>query len=276
MTHWTLHRTHTTARGTVRWDRFGSGDPVVLLHGTPFSSYVWRDVARALAATHEVYVWDMLGYGISEQRDGQDVSLAAQTDVFADLLDLWDLPAPAVVAHDVGGAVALRTHLLRGAAYRRLALVDAVALAPWGSPFFRLVGEHTPVFEALPAPLHEALVRAYVSSAARGALPPPVLDALVAPWLGERGQAAFYRQIAQADQRHTEQVRPRYPELDLPVLVCWGEQDAWIPPERGRELAALIPGARLRILRGAGHLVQQDAPAQLTAALVEFLAERDG
>src|SRR5690606_6915624 len=113
-------------------------------------------------------------------------------------------------------------------------------------------------------------------SAARGALPPPVLDALVAPWLGERGQAAFYRQIAQADQRHTEQVRPRYPELDLPVLVCWGEQDAWIPPERGRELAALIPGARLRMLRGAGHLVQQDAPAQLTAALVEFLAERDG
>lgn len=273
MTHWTLHRTHTTARGTVRWDRFGSGDPVVLLHGTPFSSYVWRDVARALAATHEVYVWDMLGYGISEQRDGQDVSLAAQTDVFADLLDLWDLPAPAVVAHDVGGAVALRTHLLRGAAYRRLALVDAVALAPWGSPFFRLVGEHTPVFEALPAPLHEALVRAYVSSAARGALPPPVLDALVAPWLGERGQAAFYRQIAQADQRYTDEVQPLYPNVEIPVMVCWGENDTWIPVTKAYELTDALPGARLRTIPDAGHLVQEDAPAELLSALWEFLHE---
>ncbi|UOE21794.1 alpha/beta hydrolase [Thermobifida halotolerans] len=275
MTDWTLHHTHPTAHGVVRWDRFGSGAPVVLLHGTPFSSYVWRDVARALAATHQVHVWDMPGYGISEQRDGQDVSLAAQTEVFVELLRVWDLAAPVVVGHDFGGAVALRAHLLHGVDYRGLALVDAVALAPWGSAFFRLVGENTRVFEELPAHLHEALVRAYVASAGHGTLPEPVLDALVAPWLGERGQPAFYRQIAQADQRHTEEVRPRYGEIGLPVLVCWGEEDTWIPLERGRELAALVPGARLRVLHGAGHLVQQDAPAQLTAALAEFLAALD-
>jgi hypothetical protein len=52
---------------------------------------------------------------------------------------------------------------------------------------------------------------------------------LVAPWLGSDGQQAFYRQIAQADQAHTDEIEPRYRELDLPVLVVWGQEDTWTP-----------------------------------------------
>lgn len=187
----------------------------------------------------------------------------------------WDrfggLNRPKVVAHDVGGAVTLRAHLLGGARYERLALVDVVALAPWGSPFFRLVGEHAPVFAALPPSLHEALVRAYVTSASSRTLPPEILTALVAPWLGDAGQPAFYRQITQARQRHTDEFADRLDQIDVPVLVCWGTEDAWIPAAKGSELTGRIPGARLRWLSDAGHLAQFDAPAQLTAALTEFL-----
>jgi pimeloyl-ACP methyl ester carboxylesterase len=50
-----------------------------------------------------------------------------------------------------------------------------------------------------------------------------------------------------------------------------GEDDTWVPVERGRELAARIPGAQLRVIPGAGHLVPEDRPAELTAALFEFL-----
>lgn len=268
---WPLPEAFETREGLVRWNRLGSGPPVVLLHGTPFSSVVWRAVARSLAATHEVFVWDMLGYGASDKHDGQDVSLAAQGRIFADLLAQWELTAPSVVAHDFGGAVALRAHLLHAAVYDSLALVDPVALAPWGSPFFRLVRENAPVFAQLPPNLHRALVEEYVRGASHTGLLPGVLESLVRPWLGEDGQPAFYRQIAQADQRYTDEIEARYGEIDLPVLVCWGTRDEWIPPERGYQLAARIPGARLRLLDGAGHLVQEDTPAQLTAELVRFL-----
>jgi pimeloyl-ACP methyl ester carboxylesterase len=152
-----------------------------------------------------------------------------------------------------------------------LALVDVVALAPWGSPFFRLVRDHPEVFSALPAALHEALVRAYVASASSTQLAPDVLTALVEPWLGDAGQSAFYRQIAQADQRYTDEFEDRLVEIDMPVLVCWGTEDAWIPAAKGEELAARIPGARLHWLHGAGHLGQENAPAQLTTALTDFL-----
>ncbi|MET7797218.1 alpha/beta fold hydrolase [Streptomyces decoyicus] len=295
MTQWLLDRTFRSSSGDeVRWavlgeehseqgeqrERGEQGDEgdapaVVLLHGTPFSSYVWRGVARALAARHRVLVWDMPGYGASEMRDGQDVSLGAQARVFGELLAHWELDGeaarPAVVAHDFGGCVALRAHLLHGARYERLALVDPVALAPWGSPTYRLLGAHPEVFRQLPPALHQALVREYVSSASHPGLHPAVLDRLVEPWCTPEGQSAFYRQIAQNDRRFTDEIQARYGEIELPTLICWGAQDTWIPVAKGHELAYHIPGSRLHVIEGAGHLVQEDAPAELTAALAEFV-----
>ncbi|MGY4920066.1 alpha/beta fold hydrolase [Streptomyces sp. 900116325] len=272
MTEWQLTERFSSTSGDVRWDRLGQPgqQPVVLLHGTPFSSYVWRAVARSLARDYQVFVWDMPGYGLSQKSAGQDVSLAAQGRVFTELLGHWGLQEPLVVAHDFGGTVALRAHLLHGAGYQALALVDPVAIAPWGSTFFRLVGEHAKVFEQLPPALHHALVREYVGSASSPGLHPAILDRLVQPWLGDLGQAAFYRQIAQADQRYTDEVQGRYAEISIPTLVCWGQNDTWIPMAKGRELAALIPDARWEPIADAGHLVQEDAPAQLTAALIAF------
>ncbi len=255
-----LNEEFVTPDGVVRWARIGAGRPVVLLHGTPFSSLVWQNIATDLAEDHEVFVWDMLGYGRSEMKQGQDVSLRAQAKIFADLLAEWGLARPHVVAHDFGGAVALRAHLLHGAEYAALGLLDPVAVAPWGSPFFRLVQEHAAVFERLPGNLHEALVREYVRSASSPGIAPDVLDGLVSPWTGAAGQPAFYRQIAQADQRYTDEIEPRYGEIEIPVTVCWGMDDEWIPPARGVQLAAAIPGAELHQVPEAGHLVQLDTP----------------
>jgi pimeloyl-ACP methyl ester carboxylesterase len=256
----------------VRWSRRGSGPPLVFCHGTPWSSALWKPIADTFSDEFTVHLWDMLGYGASAMSEGQDVSLAAQGALFAALLEHWDLAEPHVVAHDYGGAVSLRAHLLHGARYRSLALVDVVALAPWGSPFFRLVAENAPVFAQLPPALHEALVRAYIGGAAHRRLRPESLDLLVVPWLGRAGQAAFYRQIAQADQRYTDEIEPRYAELDLPVLVVWGVEDTWIPVDRAHRLAEQIPGATLRLVEEAGHLIQLDAPEQLTAILHRWLS----
>ncbi|MEU1802238.1 alpha/beta hydrolase [Streptomyces sp. NPDC019937] len=274
---WELDRTYRSASGEVRWAVLGAPDapPVVLLHGTPFSSYVWRAFARALADRWRVYVWDMPGYGASEKRAGQDVSLAAQGRVFGELLDHWGLTEPTVVAHDFGGCVALRAHLLHGVRYRRLALVDPVALPPFGSAAYQLFGGHLEVFERLPSALHRALVREYIGSTGGPGLRSEVLERLVEPWCGESGQPAFYRQIAQNDQRFIDEIEGRYGEVSVPgpVLVCWGTEDAWIPVAHAEELAARIPGARVRLIEGAGHLVQEDAPAELMAAVWGFLGE---
>ncbi|TQN30354.1 pimeloyl-ACP methyl ester carboxylesterase [Haloactinospora alba] len=269
---WELRESYESSNGTVRWDRIGQGSPVVLVHGWPFSSYVWRDVAAGLARRHTVYVWDLPGYGQSAKTTGQDVSLAGHQAVLTELLEHWGLTSPAVVAHDIGAAVALRSALLDGVGYGRLVLVDAVSVRPWGSPFFRLVREHAEVFARLPAPQHEAMVRRYLAGGTHGELRTRVLDTLVQPWLGEVGQAAFYRQMAQAEERHTREVEDRFGELDMPTLIVWGEHDDWLPADRAEHLARLIPHARLEWVADSGHLVQEDAPARFTSLLTDFLA----
>lgn len=269
-----LTETFGSAQGDVRWGTVGDGPPVVLVHGWPFSSWIWRDVAAGLAARHTVYVWDMPGYGRSERGAEQDVTLGGHASVFAELLAHWGLTgstAPSVVAHDIGGAVALHAHLRNGAPYTRLALIDAVAIAPWGSGFFRLVGDAAETFAQLPPALHAALVRGYIDDGGGPALPATTIDALAAPWLDEAGQAAFYHQIASLRPEQTDEIEERLPGLDLPVLVGWGTQDVWLPVERGHALADRIPGARLRLFDDAGHLVPLHAPGALTGALMQWL-----
>jgi pimeloyl-ACP methyl ester carboxylesterase len=271
MTEWVLREQFVTDAGVVAWDRLGEGPPVVMVHGTPWSSWTWRRVAPRLAERFSVYVFDLLGFGASEKRPGQDVSLAAHGARLAALLEYLGLDRPAVVAHDIGGATALRAHLLHQRPVAALALIDVVALAPWGSPFYRLVREHSGVFEQLPAAIHEGVLRAYIGTALARPLDPAVEDALIAPWLGRPGQSAFYRQIAQGDQRHTDELEPLYSRIRVPTFVIWGEADPWIPVARGIELADRIPGARLELLPTAGHLVQEDQSDELVRLLREHL-----
>jgi pimeloyl-ACP methyl ester carboxylesterase len=180
----------------------------------------------------------------------------------------WKIDRPDVLCHDFGGATALRGYFLNGLRYHSLTIFDAVALAPWGSPFVAHVRKHEAAFAGLPAYAHEALLRAYLQGAAYRPLTEDALRIYMEPWQGTVGQAAFYRQIAQMDQRHTDEVEVLYRPLDCRVTVLWGERDDWIPIAKGEALASLISAQPLTRISEAGHLVQEDAPEAIVAAML--------
>jgi pimeloyl-ACP methyl ester carboxylesterase len=248
----------------------------VFCHGTPFSSRVWRPFAAELSRDFTVHLWDMPGYGASSKHAEHPVDFALQAEALAALLGHWELEAPHVVAHDFGGAVSLRAHLIGGVPYASLLLVDVVAIPPSGSPFFRFVQRHPDVLGELPDYIHRAIVRTYIQGATAHGLRAEELDALVEPWTGEAGQPAFYRQIAHYDERLLEENEQRLGQIDIPVRVLWGASDTWIPTEIGEKLAGLIPGATLELIDGAGHLVQYDAPVALMSRLRAWLASQVG
>jgi pimeloyl-ACP methyl ester carboxylesterase len=269
---WRLPKSFDFQGQQIRYGTLGEGPPLVLLHGTPFSSVVWRRIARWFCQHRQVFYFDLLGYGQSQKRAAQDVSLGIQNQVFAALLDHWQLQRPDVVAHDFGGTTALRAHLLNGCDYRSLVLIDPVAIGPSGSPLVQAAKDHEQVFAGLPAYIHEAILRAYINGAVSHALREDEMRLYLEPWLGEEGQAAFYRQIAQMSDRYTDEIEQRYGEIRCPVTILWGKEDAWIPPARGEELARRIPGAALRVVQQAKHLVQEDAPEAIVATVLDFLA----
>ncbi|MEV0316397.1 alpha/beta fold hydrolase [Nonomuraea fuscirosea] len=256
----------------IAWERAGAGPAVVFCHGTPFSSLLWRPFAHALSRDFTVHLWDMPGYGHSSKQKEHRVDFGAQADAFAALLAHWGLERPHVIAHDFGGAVSLRTHLSLAVDYASLMLVDVVAIPPSGSPFFQFVQDHPDVLGQLPAYIHSAIVRAYIQGASHRGLRGEDLDALVRPWTGADGQPAFYRQIADYDERFLQENEQQLGSLDIPVRIVWGSRDTWISLDIARRLQGLIPAAELSMIEDAGHLVHYDAPVALMNEIRTWLS----
>lgn len=265
---WTLNDSTELEGGVVRSESLGEGPPTVLVHGTPYSSFLWRDVAVALARRgRRVIVFDHLGYGQSDKHDGQDLTLAAQGRNFAELLRRWNIDRPNVVACDIGGAIALRALLLEGAAYSALTLFDAVTGGVWEHGLFGLIREHHDVFERLPAYAHEALVTAHLRNGTHAGYRPGVLETYLAPWLGPDGQAAFYRQYRQLSQDDTAEYEHLLGTIDVPVTLLWGREDQILPASHGQWIEERVANGGLTWIDHAGHLLPEDAPAQLIERL---------
>lgn len=248
-----------------------SGGDVVICHGTPWCAEVWAGVAHHLRRGHRVYLWDMPGYGRSRTIDAA-VDLETHMSRFARLQSMWGVTRPHVIAHDIGGAVALGAHVLHDAEYASLFLWDIVTLEPWGSPFFKLVADHTDVFGSLPAALHAALVREYIAGAARRPLSSDWLDTLSGPWLGEVGQAGFYRQIAALRPEHTQPLAQRLSEVRCRTRIGWGTDDPWIPVAQATQLQQLLPGEPAVItLDGVGHLAPIESTHEVCRAVDNWI-----
>ena len=271
MESWNLPATTDVAGRRVRYGVMGAGPPLVVVHGTPWSSFNMRHLIQAFSETHTVYYYDLIGYGQSDKSPG-DVSLGIQNQVLARLLDHWELTCPAILGHDFGGTTVLRTHLINGRDFSKIVLIDPVAISPWGSPFFRHVRAHEAAFAGVPDYIHDAIVKAYVATAAYTPLDEAILAMTLRPWSGADGKAAFYRQIAQADPAYTDAVQPLYGQIVRPVLILWGREDAWIPLERGEMLHRMIPGARLEVIPDAGHLVIEEQPRRLIEQIRPFIS----
>jgi pimeloyl-ACP methyl ester carboxylesterase len=274
-TDWRLGKQESTSAGEVANEVFGEGSPVVLVHGTPMRSYLWRNVVPTLAERHSVYVYDLLGYGESERGEGQDVSIVAQARLLGELIEAWELDAPAIAGHDIGGGIVLRAHLLEGVSFSRIAVLDAVVLTPWLSePRSSTwhVREYARAYEAMPDHLFEAFFSAYLGET-NSNLGEEAFEAYLAPWRGEEGRRAFVRQALQFEEHHTGEIELRLGTIGVAVLVVWGEQDGWLDASQAPRLREEIPGSKLKLIPGAGHFVQEDAPEVVVKVLGDFFSE---
>ncbi|WP_299478181.1 alpha/beta hydrolase [uncultured Roseibium sp.] len=256
---------------SVAWGSMGEGEPIVLVHGFPWSAQAWRSIAPWLAHNRKVYYFDMLGTGLSEKSDAQNVTESVQSDLLEHLIGHWQLERPQVVGHDFGGLAALRGHFVNGIEYGKLHLINSVAVLPSGSPFFAHVSQYEPAFAGLPDYAHEALFRAYIQAAAHYPLREDTIRMYLKPWSGEIGKPAFYRQIAQADVRNIAQAQQLYKPTDFDVHMIWGTRDTFIPEQQGREVQELLKADSFTPIEDAAHLVHEDAPAPLLGALQQNL-----
>lgn len=272
---WTLGRAIPTAFGTIAWEALGEGPPVVLVHGTPSRSLLWREVAPRLAEQFTVYVFDLLGYGESEPNHGQEVTVGVHGRVLDEIVRLWGLTQPALVGHDIGGAAVLRAHLLEGTPARKIVLVDAVVLRPWITATTRHIKANLEVYRSMPTHIFREVAAAHLRTATATPMEEKVFAAYFDQWEGEVGHQLWLRNVAGFNEQDTADFETMLSDMGTPTRLVWGEQDRWLPVEVSAEIESLLPTADRVVIADAGHFSPEDQPALVADAIADFLS-REG
>ncbi len=257
-----------------RWhvQQIGDGPDLLLLHGAGGATHSWRGLAPLLAETHRVTMVDLPGHGFTRGRAAGRSGLDAVAEDVATLSDTLGLNPIALIGHSAGAAVALRmaqtapvpVASINGAfqAFDGVAgwlfpiMAKALALNPFTVPIF--TASATPsstrrLLEGTGSTVDDETVRLYhrlVSDRhhASGAL------AMMANWRLERLNRAARK-------------------IDVPALILTGAKDSAVPPRVSRDMADRLPQATLCEMNGLGHLMHEEAPAEVAGALKHFLAE---
>jgi pimeloyl-ACP methyl ester carboxylesterase len=267
---WNLRRRITLSGTEVAYDVLGFGPPLVLVHGTPTNSSIWRNVALRLADRFSVYTYDLPGFGQSERREGLGVSISNQAHVLAELVEALDLEAPSIAGHDIGGATVLRAHLIEGVSFGCIALIDSVALRPWITTTTRHVKAHLDVYETMPTETFEAIVASHLRTATYHQMDEPTIERYLDQWKGESGQKLYLQKDDQLDEVDTADFEPLLPSISVPVRIVWGENDVWLPPVMAGRLHELIPTSDLILLPETGHFAMEDSPQEVAATLFDY------
>ncbi|MEK7705841.1 MAG: alpha/beta fold hydrolase [Myxococcota bacterium] len=265
----------------------GQGAPLLLVHGNPTWSYLYRDIVGPLAARHRVVVPDHLGFGLSERPAGASYALPWHIANLRDLvlgLDLHDLT---LVLHDWGGPIGLGAALELGDRVRRLVLMNTWAWRlPSGAPIApilaairepergeRLVLEHNFLVEqGIPGGIYhrdrvtQSLLEAYRRPTADAESRRAILTLVRSIPVGAAGAAA----------ETMAGIERGLASLHLPTLLIWGQRDPVFPPATVTVWQRLLPQATVAWLAEASHFLQEDAPQEIATLLLDWVAAQAG
>jgi haloalkane dehalogenase len=254
----------------------GAGDPILLLHGEPTWSYLYRRMIPPLSARFRVIAPDYLGFGRSDKPlEIEDYTYDLHVASIHALVDALDLRGITVVVQDWGGPIGLRVAVESKERFARLVVLNTGLFASRGWPtpgfmqwrnFAERVGRELPVGRI-------------IQSATTSELDDETLRAYETPWPvpeSKAGVAAFplLVPLTQDDPNATAMLRvmDALRAWDVPALVCWSDGDPVFPLKAGEAMARLLPGAagEMRTISGASHMLQEDKGEEIADLILEW------
>ncbi len=273
---------HEVGDATLAVRRFGSGPAIVLIHGFPVHGYTWRALLPALAAHHTCFVLDLPGLGDSGWNDATDFSFTGQARRVAALLPRLGIERCALLAHDTGATVARLVALAEPVRVEKLALINTEIPGhrpPWIPLYQRLtrVPGAAALFRVLLG--QKWFVRSGMGLGAfysdRRLFDDPVR---LAPYLdpvsssSQRMQGMFLY-LQGPEWEVVDALRTRHAELEIPVLLLWGEDDVTFPVALAEPMAAQFGGPTTFVrIPHASLMPHEERHETVLASLLPFLA----
>ena len=258
--------------GEIAYVDAGAGPALLLLHGFPTSSFLWREYVHLFEPWFRVIVPDLLGHGDSEKPADAPLHIRAQAGYVRELLDRLGIERFAVIGHSTGGGIAQLLALDGGV--DAMVLLNSIAFDEWPSAPVRDL-------QALrPEQQRPEIVRAVMATSFdlgmghRSRLTDAMLEEYRRPWEGEEGTRAFFRAAHASDGLGLADRGEELGRLECPVFIMWGEDDPFLPALVAERLQELIATSSLAFLPGCSHFVLEDATDTVGPMILEWLRSR--
>jgi len=250
----------------IAWERRGEGFPLVLVHGLGYGRWGWEPVADQLAERYQVVLLDNRGVGESDAPPGP-YTVAEMAEDTLRVMDEAGIERAHLVGTSLGGMIAQELALTASERVEKLVLVSTTPGGPNAAPMPDVTVR---LFAAATSLEPQVALRRFVENA----LGPGVANGLVERILEHRVRTAqpFAAWSAQATAGMAFDAWERLPRLQAPTLVLHGTADNVVDPRNAELLAARIPGARVELFPGCGHLPPWERPDRFVEVVEEFLA----
>jgi haloalkane dehalogenase len=253
----------------------GEGAPVLLLHGEPTWSFLWRKIIPPLAARRRVIAPDLIGFGRSDKpTDAGWYSYDRHVASIERLMLELDLERLTVVVHDWGGPIGLRVAVEHEARVDRLVILDTGIAA--GRPPSEVWLRFRAVVREVGGELD---IGRLVEAGTSQGLADNVRAAYDAPFPTPESKtgALAFPELVPTEPEHPStaamnRVRDALVTWEKPTLVVWGAEDTVLPVRVAERFVETIPGASgPALIDGASHFLQEDRPDEVAAHILEFL-----
>jgi pimeloyl-ACP methyl ester carboxylesterase len=249
---------------SIAYQRAGSGPALILLHGFLLDSRMWRPQIEALAEDFTVIAWDAPGAGQSDD-PAETFGINDWADALARFLDTMSVERAHIVGLSWGGLVAQEFY--RRHASRVLCLVLAGTYAGWRGSLPESLCQ-----QRLQGCLQDSLrparevVEKYLPGMFSKTVTPAVREELagIIAQFHPIGFPQMASTLAESDTRNV------LPLIDVPTLLVWGDEDERAPLSIGQQMHQSIPGSRLAIIPGAGHVSNLEASQRFTQEVRDF------
>lgn len=250
----------------IAYERTGKGEPLVLLHGFFGDSRVWRPQLDEFSDEYDVVAWDTPGCGQSSDPP-ETFRMADYTRCLRGFIDALGLERPHLLGLSFGSTLALELYHQNPGLPRTLVL--AAAYAGWtGSLPAEVVDQRLrQIIPDLDLPANQVIAK-YNSPGLLSESPPAKVlaeNAVIMSDFHPPGMKAMARAVAVADLREV------LPRIEVPTLLLYGDKDVRSPVNIGEALHAQIPGSKLVVMSGVGHVSNFEAPERFNAEVRSFL-----
>jgi pimeloyl-ACP methyl ester carboxylesterase len=260
----------------------GEGPVLLLVHGMAGTCENWRSVIEPLARTRTVIAPDFPGHGESSPGGG-DYSLGSLAALLRDLLIALGHERATVAGHSLGGGVAMQFTYQFPEMVERLVLVASGGLGPEVSPLLRAAAlPGADLFISATASIGQRAGSVIGRGLGAIGIRPSADVAEVARGyasLSDPGRRKAFlstlRAVVGTEGQRVAAVDRLYLAEALPLLIIWGERDPIIPVRHAHEAHEALPGSRLEVFEGVGHLPQVEDPGRFIGAVERFLTETE-